>query len=175
MTEQDWLACRNPGVLLRYLGRDLDDRSFALFLCACCRRTGHLWEQALVQHAVAVTEQWAEGKPGKASPRQAWDELAASTQDPAARELAGWFLADAEEREPALLAAGMAGRDDVFPFGAQRGEPGSGLTSAEQAALVRDIVGEPVRAVNLESLVELPCAPLASAQSERPAQSVWAS
>src|ERR1700679_3986386 len=46
MTEQDWLACTDPGVLLKWLQRSkrhqISDRKLRLFSCACCRRMWHL-------------------------------------------------------------------------------------------------------------------------------------
>ena len=38
MTEQEWLAAREPDDMLEFLRDRASDRQFRLFVCACCRR-----------------------------------------------------------------------------------------------------------------------------------------
>ncbi len=62
MTEKEWLACRDPGEMIDFLGKDINDRKLRLFQIACCRR---IWEQlpgVAYREAVVVAEQYADGQ-----------------------------------------------------------------------------------------------------------------
>ena len=43
MTEADWLACRNPPVMLEFLRGKASERKLRLFACGCCYRLTELW------------------------------------------------------------------------------------------------------------------------------------
>jgi hypothetical protein len=76
MTEADWLACKRPKAMLRYLlGTDDyrvegiesfpackgSDRKLRLFACACYHRIHHLLANGTAQAAVQVAERFADG------------------------------------------------------------------------------------------------------------------
>jgi hypothetical protein len=63
MTEQEWLACPLPRVMLTFLGRRASSRKLRLFCVACCRR---LFDRVEVyqedRNGVEVAERFADGK-----------------------------------------------------------------------------------------------------------------
>src|SRR5205823_1041234 len=62
MTESDWLAEGDPGVLLGWARGRASERKLRLFACACCRALGeHLTGEA-GRRAVEVAEAFADGK-----------------------------------------------------------------------------------------------------------------
>ena len=65
MTEQDWLACSDPEVLLKWLQRSKrhrsSERKLRLFSCACCRRIWYLLAEQS-REAVEIAEGYADGE-----------------------------------------------------------------------------------------------------------------
>jgi hypothetical protein len=61
MTEEEWLAATDPTEMLVYL-RHASDRKLRLFQVACCQRIWHLMPDTHWREAVAVAEQYADGK-----------------------------------------------------------------------------------------------------------------
>jgi hypothetical protein len=61
VTEVEWLACTDPGVLLRRARFRSYRRKCRLFAVACCRRVWHLLVDERSRHAVAVAERHADG------------------------------------------------------------------------------------------------------------------
>jgi hypothetical protein len=54
MTESDWLACRDPQLMVQHLkGAKTTDRKMRLFVCACCRR---LWSHCPSEHIGRLIE-----------------------------------------------------------------------------------------------------------------------
>ena len=62
MTEAEWLAAANPEPMLKFLGDRASDRKRRLFACACCRRHWHWVEGTASAKAVEVAERFADGR-----------------------------------------------------------------------------------------------------------------
>src|SRR4051794_14129301 len=60
MTEVEWWACTDPGVLLESVREQVSDRKLRLFACACCRTVWHLLHKR-ARRAVRATEEWLDG------------------------------------------------------------------------------------------------------------------
>jgi hypothetical protein len=62
MTEQEWLTCTDPNLMLEVLRDRSADRKLRLFAVACCRR---IWDQIAEQssrQAVTISERYADGR-----------------------------------------------------------------------------------------------------------------
>jgi hypothetical protein len=134
MTEEQWLSCADPMLMLEFLsaGGPADERKLRLFAAACSRR---VWGRidALGRAAVEVAEAFADGLAGPGELRGA--RLACKF----AGAGAAWYAAASS---PAVAARNAA-------LSAQAGLP---LPSegAAQAALLRDVVGNPFRPAALD-------------------------
>jgi hypothetical protein len=156
MTESEWLASEDPGAMLEYakggvmFRRDwggesaptilgtapcvISDRKLRLFACACCRL---VWDKLTDPHsrrAVEVAEKFADGGATKAELAAAWQESLFANDG------------SAEDRGCAGLCAIEGGvsewvRDELWAD--------SSMPPAAQAALLREIVGNPWRPVTL--------------------------
>ena len=169
MTEQEWDGCNDPEAMLEFLEWNASDRKLRLLACACCR---HLLGQVSVdswgRKAVDVAELFADGK---ASPQDLQDAAAAATSG-ATAGLAGASqsagLACGSAASPkggshavyyALAMTGSAVReyaavivpagDDHPPF-VVGGEEALTKERWVQAALVRDLLGNPFRPVAVD-------------------------
>ncbi len=61
MTEEEWLACDDPAMMLAHVEGSAGDRKLRLFACACCRRLWHLFAEEEGRRAVEVAERFADG------------------------------------------------------------------------------------------------------------------
>jgi len=71
MTEQEWLACTEPALMLAFLAGKASDRKLRLFAVACCRRIWHLFRDDNNRRAVDVSERLADGRATNAERRAA--------------------------------------------------------------------------------------------------------
>jgi len=132
--------------MLEWLQRSgaASERKLRLFACACCRRVHHLLSEPWSREAIDVAERLADGLAAEQERETAWDE---SMRDIEAADMAldgelVWFarltahnaLAGSAVRA-AQLAASTVCRSV------------SDLSEASQAALLRDIVGNPFQAI----------------------------
>jgi hypothetical protein len=63
MTEQEWLACTDPLLMLDFLRSKASDRKLRLYACAECRRVWSWFDQDEAgRHCIEVAERYADGQ-----------------------------------------------------------------------------------------------------------------
>jgi hypothetical protein len=151
VTEEEWLACDEPGVMLTFLEKSrARDRGLRLFAAACACRALPALTDARFAAAVAALERLADEGPGKAASaglRAAWGALG-----PAVEALAGdpglYPAARAVQTttEPTLAWWRARWAADWWLEAAGRAGPAArGREAALLARLLRDAVGNPHR------------------------------
>src|SRR5262249_51257501 len=147
MTEAEWLGCREPQPLLEFLQGKASDRKLRLFACACCRCVGHLLPDRRRRKVVQASERFADGQitteklqfvRGDAR----WAANVASRKSEGS-EGVKWTIASLAEPDVQLVlfavrrAADLGGREIQRPI---------------QSGVIRDLLGNPFRPVNLMSV-----------------------
>jgi hypothetical protein len=172
MTESEWAASVNPGEMIRFLCSERGEsrrasgrRKLRLFGCACIRRVWHKLRDEGDHAVVAAAEGWADGE---VTPEQA-DEVLRRVSPlgqfgylAAVRGAMKLLLREPRKASEAWWDAGSAagshGRDYAERFRAE---------SAQQAALLRDIFGDPFRPAALGRCVTPTARDLALAAYEQ--------
>jgi hypothetical protein len=129
MTEQEWLGCADPTPMLDFLRVGAAERKLRLFAAACCRRVWHRLADEPSRRAVLVAERHADGHAGP-DELQAAHGTARGPARSAAETSHGYALWVAK-------GAAWGAATEVREAGAA--EP------AAQAALLRDLLGNPFR------------------------------
>jgi hypothetical protein len=145
MNAATWLACADPGPMLRALEGRASDRKLQLFACACVRRVGHLAPSRRASDALAVAERHADGlatlDEARAAGRCNWEPASRAAGGPHKQHPSySWRDAWATAWAPARAAARAGARP------ALRGPAWDAAWAAEEAAqvhLLRCIFGEP--------------------------------
>jgi hypothetical protein len=139
MTEAEWLALTAPEPMLKFLRRRASDRKLRLFACACCRL---VWDRLTgrgSRRAVEVAERYADGE-AKAG------RLSAACSAIRGAEVRG------AEGTIRFAVVYLAQRDAGYMIRNVLGEPRRDWgdnAPASQAALLRDLLGNPFRPVSL--------------------------
>jgi hypothetical protein len=160
MNEAEWLACTDPTAVLVFLWGKASERKHRLFDVACCRRIWHLLMDERGRYAVELAEQSADSP---IPPRlldlasaEAWeaseDAIGSNPDEAAATRGITW-----DHLANAYVAASYASNDnlslDSLPEAAQAAAEATPDTIREkdhQAALLRDIIGNPFRPVAVD-------------------------
>lgn len=134
MTDTEWERCTDPVAMLEFLrGRGpVDGRKLRLFAVACLRRVWD-WIDERGRAAITTAERYADGLAGPGELRAA--RLACR----AAGSQASWYAAASDPFIAARNAA-LSAQSGYAPGPAREAE------RATQAALLRDILGNPLRA-----------------------------
>jgi hypothetical protein len=153
LTENEWLACNNQGQMVNHL---LDQgiitwRKMRLFACACVRRIWHLIGDERGYRAVEVAERFADDQATKR-------ELAA-----VCKAATDHSYRDGPYQHHAEHAAAMVAGDDIN----LRHAPGVAIAEyhrigghpteqTHQAALLRDLLGNPFRPITVPGAWQTP-------------------
>jgi hypothetical protein len=162
MTEQEWLDCPGPYLMLEFLGNRITARKLRLFGCACCRRIWHLLSHQRSRDAVEVDERYADGLASRQEMDEAYAPARTAVEDTPLfpepdrpwinNNVAGYHAAWAAVW---LLSENIASwQASTEATKAVRGARRDGEEDAvsperhKQATLLRCIVGNPFRAVS---------------------------
>jgi hypothetical protein len=166
MTEQEWLACDDPRLMLEFLKGKASDRKLRLFTCACLRRVWHLLPDDLFRQVIAETEWTTENTDG--TPEDALPWWRRLIIDPAFPILVGEedvydgvmsiLVLAAHTHADGQVASWLAAHSEAEPVwrshvaklrtGSAREEEASAQTS-----LLREVVGIPSRRICLDPIV----------------------
>jgi hypothetical protein len=156
VTEAEWWACTDPEKILKFLEGNASERKLRLFACACVRRAWHLLTDTGRQ-AVEAAEAYADDMIGKEPLRAARSAAYEPVADAIANANMTWTLGTPLSQPESATDAALGACDDMGSdsgryyaplHAAERAQAALGWTGVEcatQAALLRDIFGNPFR------------------------------
>jgi hypothetical protein len=166
MTEAEWAACREPEQMLAFVRGFAVERKARLFVIACCRQLLHRFAGNPLWQCVEVAERFADRLASSQDLALAYTQARRLAVNGSEGEIvgplwcAGWYtdpyggaMAHAGMRDaPAVLALaatdadGWAGAELCLPWAAALG-----MDRPTQAAVLRDVVHAPYRAVHFKN------------------------
>lgn len=129
MTETEWLASADPGIMLQFLTAAASDRKLRLFACACCRLIWDDIPEGSGRWAVQVSERFADGLATQTELQQSWAAASRAARSAEAR-FSVWnrlTAAEAEARDAARAGAWSAAHTVVVDAPDDEAGPYSGL------------------------------------------------
>jgi hypothetical protein len=151
MTEKEWPECNDPKLMFKTLRCRLRHRKNRLFAAACCRCNWHYFTDQRSRTAIETAERHADGAARDDELRQAHTDAGAAHAEAfrihgkvgACVEWGAAYVADRFAYTAAKNASWMS---------ANRREPNAsiGADFRIQAALVRDIFGNPFRPIAID-------------------------
>jgi hypothetical protein len=146
MNEAEWLAGTDLDAMLRHLHGRVSVRNMRLFACACCRRLMHLCLDARLPGVIGTAERYAEGRATEGELEAANLLALAIEASPEPADTVRWIgeaveLATSPIHDTMYLTESLYAARQVLPAFARQGE------MAAQCALLREIVGNPFRAL----------------------------
>jgi hypothetical protein len=158
MTEAEWQTCDDPQVLLDWLEKacGVSQRKLRLFAVACGQSVMHLVDDAQARNAVGVAQRFADGQATSeelatasvAAERAFYATAGRCGIDPSFAEdaLPAYFalsaIADTDAGFAATTVAAFAAAEDLRKGSKQE-------VMQEECSLVREVFGNPFRAVSL--------------------------
>jgi hypothetical protein len=147
MTETEWLDCRQPDKMLKYLKTRASDRKLRLWMVACCRTVWHLFSDERSRTAVEVAERFADGLADEEElytlDGLAWEAVEELHGGPRETEHASRAAAWATHREERWAYRRDAAQATALE--AERAATGQGVAwevaVTEQSGFLRDIIG----------------------------------
>jgi hypothetical protein len=134
VTEAEWRAATDPEPMLQFLRRKASERKLRLFACACARAVWDLLQDERARNAVEVGEQYADRlttvRELDLASESAWQAVDAC---PSEANYCAQSTVESSTPDAAADAAGHAAQD--------------GMRLSTQSDLLRDIFGNPFRAV----------------------------
>lgn len=169
MTEAEWLTTAERAEMVAFLGPRLSARKRRLFACACCRRQWHWAEGTPAAKAVEVAEAFADGRASEKKLDAARKQASAEAQrtyaefrhtrgaEPYIAHMHASACAVAATARPAAgaatdfanVAANLAAQTFAYESTGVPDSTGGDwgdhfrAEAAEQAALLRDVAGNP--------------------------------
>jgi hypothetical protein len=153
MTEEQWLACADPGPMLEWLRARSGLRKMALFAVACCRRAWHLLHDPRSQEALRSAESFADGERSNSDLEAALDGAYEAHNAIDNFYAVGWAARRRDAADAVYEAVTACYPDGFFgadQFGARqaahkaaRASPDWKAERTSQCALLRDIIGNP--------------------------------
>ena len=156
MTEEEWVVCDDPRQMLEFLRGMASNRKLRLFVVACCRRVWDGLRDVRSRTAVEVAERFADGNASADDLLEAYDAAYTAVDDCLEHSVFSEDQANAAYLAAAANVDEEREQYDPFPGDVALHSIGYAIDGllkdcqAKQAVLVREIFGNPFRAVSLD-------------------------
>jgi hypothetical protein len=157
MTEQEWLDCTDPKLMLEFLRGKASERKLRLFAVGCCRRVRGLLTSEKSRKAVEVAERYVDGQTGQsellAAVRGAEREAASSGGPVIGYDAVAAVIAAADPNTTSVDAALSTAHNAVNAAGGSFLHRRTAFMAerSAQVRLLRCIIGNPFRPVSIQA------------------------
>ncbi|WP_246522921.1 hypothetical protein [Gemmata palustris] len=165
MTEAEWLACADLSPMFKTVWRTMSERKLRLFTCGCCRRIWSLLSDQLTRPALELAERYADGAASDSEWDRMYFALISHNDSGSGREFLQVNAAIAatcsylRRDYHRVIATGLRYACHAVATlnretGAREKRPDApermAREEARQAELLRDVIGNPFRAVTVD-------------------------